>query len=187
MDQLVGLVYVDVGDFSCASFNLPQQPPARKLSKSESQQRTTCSSSRRTAWKLSEVRGDHFGWKTLTTDTSWTHGKATPIKVLCEHAATVKVSFDQCRFGAKTAKPTILAAFKMDFADMAGMRCNHQPKDMAEAGRDYVQRTARVPRPELHFSLLHMKIAAVMGRVDTYRVRGLRQLKRVDETQQGLR
>eukprot|EP00435_Cladocopium_sp_Y103_P061979 s140_g23.t1 len=42
-----------------------------------------------------------------------------------KHALVDKVVFDQCMFGADTAKPTKIAHFGLDLAELSGIRCTH--------------------------------------------------------------
>lgn len=53
------------------------------------------------------------------------------MKRVTGHALCKLAKFDQCRFGAETAKPTIFAADDLDLQVLDGRRCNHEIQEWA--------------------------------------------------------
>ena len=59
--------------------------------------------------------------------------KTSWMKYLTRPSRIFKVDFDQCRYGAETTKPTRLVSFKLNFLDMANLRCNHPMREWTKS------------------------------------------------------
>ena len=120
--------------------------------------------------------------------------KTPVIRRLLEDSSIKTVHFDQCRFGAETTKPTTLASYKLDLAQVNNLRCDHPLKDFTSpkglvyraAHESLVQRWRVSPsgtKERASRALgeypprLNRLLAESMGKIDRPRVQRLARLR----------
>lgn len=59
--------------------------------------------------------------------------KMPEVERLSKMKGVQRVTFDQCRYGAETAKPTVFLSYGLDFEPLDGVTCNHPKKTWKRA------------------------------------------------------